>query len=179
MTGEPVKIVPLQPILPLSAESAPFSRFYPLQPILSPSADSASLPILPLCRFCPFADSAPLSRFYPLQSIAEGRLCSEMPTFRTAWGTGQGTSMKQWHFMDEHPIRTSTSMKQRHFMDKHPIRTSTSMEQRHFMDEESIDDGLATPGCHREASRRGCRAEVRPKHRQETGLTPVPDSLAT
>ena len=38
---------------------------------------------------------------------------------------------------------------------------------------------LATPGCHREASRRGCRAEVRPKHRQETGLTPVPDSLAT
>ena len=35
---------------------------------------------------------------------------------------------------------------------------------------------FATPGCHREASRRGCRAEVRPKHRQETGLTPVPDS---
>ena len=38
---------------------------------------------------------------------------------------------------------------------------------------------FATPGCHREASRRGCRAEVRPKHRQETGLTPDPDSLAT
>ena len=88
-------------------------------------------------------------------------------------------SMEQRHFMDKHPIRTSTSMKQRHFMDKHPIRTSMSMEQRHFMDEEPIDDCLATPGCHREASRRGCRAEVRPKHRQETGLTPVPDSLAT
>ena len=29
---------------------------------------------------------------------------------------------------------------------------------------------LATPGYHWEASRRGCRAEVRPKHRQETGL---------
>ena len=38
---------------------------------------------------------------------------------------------------------------------------------------------LATPGCHREASRRGCRVKVRPKHRQETGLTPDPDSLAT
>ena len=89
------------------------------------------------------------------------------------------TSMIKAHFMDEHPIRTSTSMKQRHFMDKHPIRTSMSMEQRHFMDEEPIDDCLATPGCHREASRRGCRGEVRPKHRQETGLTPDTDSLAT
>ena len=59
------------------------------------------------------------------------------------------------------------------------IRTSTSMKQRHFMDEGSIDVPFATPGCHREASRRGGRAEVRAKHRQETGLTPVPDSLAT
>ena len=79
----------------------------------------------------------------------------------------------------ENPIRTSASMIKAHFMDEHPIRTSTSMKQRHFMDEEPIDDCLATPGCHREASRRGCRAEVRPKHRQETGLTPIPDSLAT
>ena len=99
------------------------------------------------------------------------------PTARTPIRTS--ASMIKAHFMDEHPIRTSTSMKQRHFMDKHPIRTSMSMEQRHFMDEKPIDDCLATPGCHREASRRGCRAEVRPKHRQETGLTPVPDSLAT
>ena len=38
---------------------------------------------------------------------------------------------------------------------------------------------LATPGCHREASRRGCRVKVRPKHRQETGLKLDPDSLAT
>ena len=55
-------------------------------------------------------------------------------------------------------------------MDEHPIRTSTSMKQRLFMDEEPIDDCLATGRCHREASRRGCRAEIQPKHRQETGL---------
>ena len=29
---------------------------------------------------------------------------------------------------------------------------------------------FATPGYHWEASRRGCRVEVRPKHRQEIGL---------
>ena len=44
------------------------------------------------------------------------------------------------------------------------------MKQRLFMDEEPIDDCLATGRCHREASRRGCRAEIQPKHRQETGL---------
>ena len=97
----------------------------------------------------------------------------DKPPIRTS------VSMRKAHFMDKHPIRTSASMIKAHFMDEHPIRTSTSMKQRHFMDEEPIDDGLATPGCHREASRRGCRAEVRPKHRQETGLTPVPDSLST
>ena len=88
-------------------------------------------------------------------------------------------SMKKANFMDKHPVKTSMSMKKANFMDEHHVQTSTSMKQRHFMDEEPIDDYLATPGCHREASRRGCRAEVRQKHRQETGLTPVSDRLAT
>ena len=91
----------------------------------------------------------------------------------------QSLELPHARHLAENPIRTSASMIKAHFMDEHPIRTSTSMKQRHFMDEEPIDDCLAMPGCHREASRRGCRAEVRPKHRQEIGLTPDPDSLAT
>ena len=116
---------------------------------------------------------------------AEGVYFGQTPSFRKNGREAssatflQSLELPHARHLAENPIRTSTSMKQRHFMDKNPIRTSTSMKQRHFMDEEPIDDCLATPGCHREASRRECRAEVRPKHRQETGLKPVPDSLAT
>ena len=61
-------------------------------------------------------------------------------------------------------------------MDENPFRTSTSMKQRHFMDEEPIDDCLATPGCHREASRRECRAEPgrEPDHNPGNGTDSLP-----
>ena len=65
---------------------------------------------------------------------AEGVYFGQTPSFgkngREASSTTflQSLELPHTRHQAENPIWTSTSMKQRHFMDKHPIRTSISMK---------------------------------------------------